>query len=160
MSLGERFPGDRSGQPLDIIRRESRRANRSPHLRKNHMPGADVIDRLDSAAGVNGMLYHHEGPYDATLLARNMNFMSSPVAAVAGTNAEALKATPRENVVDAVEQHRPLDGVAIIPPGGVDRSGKTYDYEEGSNMMVENGADYKRWPGMVRLHRRSTFIES
>jgi Pal1 cell morphology protein len=147
-SLGERFPGDRSGQPLDILRRESKRASRASHLKKKHIPGTDVIDKLDV---VPGRTYHHEGPYDATLLARNTSWESSPVAAVQGTNEEALKATPRENIIDAVERHRPLDGTAYIPPGGHDRFGRVYDYEEGSNMMIENGGNYKRWPEIVSL---------
>lgn len=144
-SLGERFPGDQSHKPLDIIRRDSKRAHRSPHLKKRHIPGADTIDRLDS---VNGP-YHHEGPYDAALLARNTSFESSPIAAVQDTTEEALKATPRENVLNSVTRHRPLDGVAAIPPGGTDRFGRRYDYKEGDNMMIVNGGNYKRWPGIV-----------
>ncbi|KAF2099888.1 hypothetical protein NA57DRAFT_23334, partial [Rhizodiscina lignyota] len=142
-SLGERFPGDKSHQPLDMIRRDSKRAHRSPHLRKQHMPGADTIDRLDN---VNGA-YHHEGPYDAALLARNTSYESSPIAAVQDSNEEALRATPRENVIDAVKRHRPLDGVAVVPPGQQDRFGRMYDYKEGDNMMIVNGGNYKRWPG-------------
>lgn len=146
-SLGARYPGDESNKPLDIIRRESKRANRAPHLRKKHLPGPDLVDRLDDSIPVGGM-YHHEGPYDATLLARNTSFNSSPVAAVQGTNEAALKATPRENVLDAIDRHRPLDGVAIIPPGQQDRFGRQYDYPEGENMMIDLGGNYKRWPGM------------
>ncbi|KAF1992082.1 hypothetical protein K402DRAFT_443494 [Aulographum hederae CBS 113979] len=144
-SLGERYPGDRSHQPLDQLMREQRRARRAPHLQKRHMPGADTIDKLDSGAV---RPYHHEGPYDAALLARNTSFASSPVAAVAETNAEALKATPKENIMDSLERHRPLDGVATIPPGGTDRFGRKYEYEEGGNQMIENGGNYKRWPGV------------
>lgn len=147
-SLKERYPGDKSNQPLDIIRRDSRKAHRSSHLKKQHIPGADMIDRLDPALG--GIAYHHEGPYDATSLARNLEYKSSPVAAVASTNEEALKATPRENIRDAVEKHRPLDGTAFIPPGERDTMGRTYHYEEGTDMMREgttSDAGYKRWPG-------------
>lgn len=147
-SLGERFPGDQSHKPLDIIRRDSKRAHRSPHLKKRHIPGADTIDRLDT---VNGA-YHHEGPYDAALLARNSSFENSPIAAVRDTTDEALRATPRENVVNSVQKHRPLDGVASIPPGGTDRFGRRYDYKEGDNMMIVNGGNYKRWPGIVSYH--------
>lgn len=146
-SLGERYPGDMSGKPLDSVRRASRQANHAPHLQKRHIPGPDTVDRLDEAAP--GGRYHHEGPYDAALLARNTSFNSSPIAAVRGTNAEALRATPKENVIDAIEKHRPLDGTAIIPPGGQDKLGRRYDYHEGENLMIELGGNYKRWPGVV-----------
>lgn len=136
-SLGER--------PLEFVKHEEKLAYRSPHLRKKHLPGTDSIDRLD--VGPAGR-YHHEGPYDAALLARNTSFESSPVAATMGTNNEALRATPVENIRDAVERHRPLDGVAAVPPGSEDRFGRRYDYKEGDNLMITEG-NYKRWPGVV-----------
>lgn len=120
-------------------------AYRSPHLRKNHIPGADRIDTLDN---INSP-YHHEGPYDATLISRNANLTYSPVAAVRSTNEEALKATPPEMIQDSLKQHKPLDGVAIVPPGMQDINGTTYNYEEGTDMMIENGGNYKRWSGVV-----------
>lgn len=147
-SLRGRFPGDNSHKPLDIIRKDSRKAERSPHLKKRHLPGADTIDRLDPAVG--GRAYHHEGPYDVTLLARNNSFDNSPLAALQASNQEALKATPQENIRDAVERHKPLDGVAIIPPGMSDRFGRSYNYEEGADLMHEENEDgpgYKRWSG-------------
>ncbi|KAK4990173.1 hypothetical protein LTR28_001500, partial [Elasticomyces elasticus] len=155
-SLTERFPGDKSHQPLDMIRRSSKKANRSPHLNKRHMPGADAIDRLDPTIG---SAYHHEGPYDAALLARNTDVKHSPIAALKESNEEALRATPRENIRDAVERHRPLDGTAIVPPGHRDSLGRKYDYEEGTDMMREGnppGGAYKQWPGekMHTLKRR------
>ncbi|TKA83824.1 hypothetical protein B0A55_00157 [Friedmanniomyces simplex] len=146
-SLKERFPGDESHKPLDVIRRDSKKAHRSPHLNKRHLPGPDVIDRLDPALG--GRAYHHEGPYDAAALAKNTkNDKYSPVAALQTTNEEALKATPRENIKDAVNRHKPLDGVAFVPPGVPDQFGRTYEYEEGTDMAREPGDDagYKRWP--------------
>jgi len=145
-SLSARYPGDDSHKPLDIIRRDSQRAHRAPHLKKRHQPGADLIDRLDPAIG--GRAYHHEGPYDAALLARNSSFQSSPVAALETSNAEALKATPAENIKDSLDRHMPLDGVAIVPPGVPDRFGRTYEYEEGADLLREPGGDgpgYKRW---------------
>lgn len=114
-SLSARYPGDDSHKPLDVLRRDSKKAYRSPHLKKHHIPGADTVDRLDPAIG--GKAYHHEGPYDAALLARNTSYRNSPVAALETSNQEALKATPRENVQDALERHKPLDGVAVVPPG-------------------------------------------
>lgn len=128
-----------------MLKHDSKLAHRSPHLQRKHLPGADTIDRLDVAGG----RYHHEGPYDAALLARNLTAIASPVEAVRYTNEQALRATPCENIVDAVERHRPLDGTASIPPGMADRFGRIYDYEEGADLMRETGADYKRWPGLV-----------
>jgi hypothetical protein len=143
-SLTSRFPGDESHRPLEILKREAKAANRAPHLRKQHIPGSDSIDRLDNVVGG----YHHDGPYEATLLARNTSFLTSPVEAVSGTNEEALKATPREKVIDSVEKHRPLDGVAVVPPGLTDTTGNTLNYQEGSDLMIEEG-HYKRWDGIV-----------
>jgi hypothetical protein len=148
--LGERFPGDMSHRPLELLRKEAKAADRAPHLKKKHIPGADLIDVLDPT--VVGGAYHHEGPYDATLLSRNMNPESSPVAAVAETNAEALRATPKELIRDALDKHVPLQGTAIIPPGARDFSGKEMIYEEGADLMREEdapGGAYKRWHGIV-----------
>lgn len=149
-SLGERYPGDMSHRPLDQLRQETKAAYRSPHLRKNHIPGADTIDSLDRTA--YGLAYHHEGPYDATLMARNTSYKSSPVAAVAGTNAEALKATPRENIQDSLDRHIPLSGTAVIPPGMPGPDGTVMNYEEGADLMREPdaaGGAYKRWDHVV-----------
>jgi hypothetical protein len=114
------------------------------------MPGADIIDSLDRS--FSGAAYHHGGPYDATLLARNTSTEISPVAAVKESNAEALRATPKEHVRDALDKHMPLQGTAVIPPGGYNLSGKEMQYEEGADLMREDSAEggpYKRWPGMV-----------
>ena len=133
-----------------MLKKDAKAANRSPHLRKKHQPGADSIDKLDDLFPTGA--YHHEGPYDATLLARNTSHRDSPVEAVSTVNEEALKATPREMVKDSVEKHRPLDGTAMIPPGMRDRYGNKYEYEEGTDMMRANnpeGGAYRRWPDMV-----------
>ncbi|CAD6576773.1 MAG: hypothetical protein ASARMPREDX12_008002 [Alectoria sarmentosa] len=148
-SLNQRFPGDQSHRPLDMIKKDAKMANRHPHLRKKHIVGPDTIDRMDTMGG-----FHHDGPYDATLLARNMSYTNSPVEAVSTTNEEALRATPQEMIKDSVEKHRPLDGVAMVPPGMEDRYGNVYNYKEGTDMMIENspeGGAYKRWPG-VQYH--------
>lgn len=149
-SLKERYPGDKSHQPLDVIRRDSKKAYRSPHLSKRSIPGADSIDRLDPAVG--GIAYHHEGPYDAALLSRNRNPKTAPLVPLKDSNAEALKATPAENIKDALERHKPLDGTAVVPPGEQDRFGRVYQYQEGADVMHEpssGDAGYKRWPGRV-----------
>lgn len=136
-------------RPLDTIKKETKAAHRSPHLRKKHVPAADTIDVLDKSFG---FAYHHEGPYDATLLRRNLNPKSSPIEAVKGTNEEALRATPREHIRDALDKHVPLQGVAAIPPGEPDHSGRKMRYEEGADLMREPdaaGGAYRRWPDLV-----------
>jgi hypothetical protein len=139
-----------SHRPLDQLRREAKAADRAPHLKKRHMPGADTIDVLDKS--MIGGAYHHEGPYDATLLARNTYYQNSPVEAVRETNAEAIRATPRENIKDSLVKHVPLQGTAVIPPGMVGYDGKEMQYEEGADLMREPdapGGAYKRWEGVV-----------
>jgi hypothetical protein len=130
--------------PLEAAKYDQKIAHRSPHLKKRHMPGPDTIDRLDPLGK-----YHHEGPYDAALLARNTSIETSPLAAISDSNREAIKATPRENIIDSIQKHKPLDGTAVVPPGTQDRFGRTYEYQEGDNMMTTFGGDYKRWPGVV-----------
>ena len=132
-----------------MVRASEKAAHRSPHLRKKHHVGADSIDSLDTIAG---SAYHHEGPYDATLLARNIAPKNAPIEALSASNEEALKATPQEKIQDSIEKHYPLDGIATVPPGTADRYGRTYQYQEGTDMMIENqpeGGAYKRWPGVV-----------
>lgn len=141
-----------SHRPLDQIRQDTKRAHRSPHLRKHALPGADVIDSLDDS--MCGGAYHHEGPYDATLISRNLNMKYSPVAATEATNAKAIKATPKEHIRDALERHVPLQGIAIIPSGLRGSDGKRMEYEEGADLMREEdaaGGAYKRWPGVKYL---------
>ena len=144
-SLSQRFPGDNTHNPLDMLRKDSRAARRAPHLSRKYMPGADQIDRLDKVLGQ----YHHEGPYDAALLSRNISPKLSPLQAVQGTNNETIRATPTEKIQDSLKKHRPLDGVAVVPPGMPDRFGRVYHYEEGEDMMRDFGGNYKRWPGVV-----------
>ncbi|RMZ90465.1 hypothetical protein DV736_g2315, partial [Chaetothyriales sp. CBS 134916] len=146
-SLSERFPGDMSHRPLDTLRKEKYTADRSRHSTRKHHIRPDSIDSLDDAGPA---AYHHGGPYDSTLFARN-NSANSPLDALADSNAEALKATPYEKIIDSVRGHRPLDGVATYAPGETDRNGHTYEYEQGDNMMIADGAGggpYKRWPGI------------
>jgi hypothetical protein len=139
-----------SHRPLDMLRKQNKAADRAPHLKKRHIPGPDQIDALDrSLPGA----YHHGGPYDATLLARNTSFNSSPIEAVRHSNDEALKATPKENIRDALDKHVPLQGTATIPPGMRGLDGRVMQYEEGADLMRENdapGGAYKRWEGLVR----------
>ncbi|KAL8422203.1 hypothetical protein RB596_002809 [Gaeumannomyces avenae] len=146
-SLTQRFPGDMSHRPLDMIKRDVRAADRAPHLRKTRLPDTDTIDGLDTIGGT----YHHGGPYDATLISRNTNKMYSPVEAVKDSNMEAIKATPKEYIQDSLVKHVPLQGTAMIPPGGVDMTGNVMRYEEGADLMREPdapGGAYKRWDGI------------
>ncbi|KXH66608.1 hypothetical protein CSAL01_05281 [Colletotrichum salicis] len=147
-SINQRFPGDMSHRPLDMIKREQRAADRAPHLRtRKYGPVTDTIDSLDSIGGV----YHHGGPYDATLASRNRNKRYAPVEAVKESNMEALKATPREYIQDSLEKHVPLQGTGLIPAGGTDMSGNVMNYEEGADLMREpnnQGGAYKRWDGI------------
>ena len=112
--MSSRFNGDQSHRPLEMIKRDAKLANRAPHLRKKNHVGPDVIDVLDN---IGPGAYHHEGPYDATLTARNNKPTFSPVEAVRSSNEETLKATPKEKIQDSIEKHRPLDGVAMVPSG-------------------------------------------
>lgn len=128
----------------------------SRHRRYRSIP-PDPIDVLDntSPAGV----YHHGGPYDATLLSRNLNPKYSPLAAVRDSNMAALEATPREFVDDALTKHVPLQGTSSVPPGQRDLGGAVMRYEDGADMMREEGSHggaYKRWPGLVSSTPRDT----
>ncbi|KAI1392720.1 uncharacterized protein F4822DRAFT_391895 [Hypoxylon trugodes] len=141
-----------SERPLDAVKRASKKADRAPHLRKKNQTGMDTIDVLDET-GFGGA-YHHDGPYDATLASRNRDKRYAPVEAVKYGNQEALKATPRENVVDSLERHVPLQGTATIPPGARDYGGRVMNYEEGADLMREAdapGGAYKRWDN-VKYH--------
>lgn len=151
-SLRERYPGDMSHRPLAILTREYRAADRAPHLHNPHRQQPhDTIDALDITGPVPGV-YHHGGPFDAAMKARNLNKKYAPVEAVRSTNMEALKATPSEFVQDSLVKHVPLQGTAVIPPGMKDFSGRTMQYEEGADLMREEDADggpYKRWDHIV-----------
>lgn len=105
-----------------------------------------MIDRLDN---VGGFSYHHEGPYDATYRAKNTSKKHGPVYALKHSNEAALKATPRDKIIDSLEGRRPLDGVAFFPPGTTDRDGQKYDYQEEYGMTNEDPGDYKPWPRTV-----------
>ncbi|KAI0995462.1 hypothetical protein K3495_g12717 [Podosphaera aphanis] len=148
-SLGERFPGDMSHRPLEQLRKETKAAHRAPHLKKKHLPGTDTIDSLDSSAF--GLLYHHGGPYDATLLAPNRNQKYAPIEALKSSNDEALRATPKDYIRDALQKHMPLQGTATIPAGMRGYDGQIMLYEEGADLMREAdapGGAYRRWADM------------
>lgn len=120
-----------------------RRSHRYP--RTSQLVNPDIIDQLDD---VTNYSYHHEGPYDAVRPERNRVSQHSPLEAVRESNEEALRATPHDKIIDCLNSHRPLDGVAYFPPGTTDRDGQLYSYEEGSNMMNDYG-NFMRLPGQV-----------
>lgn len=140
-----------SHRPLDILKKEHRAADRAPHLRtRKNGPMTDTIDGLDTIGGV----YHHGGPYDATLASRNRNKQYAPVEAVKESNEEALRATPREYIQDSLTKHVPLQGTGTVPVGSSDMRGNVMNYEEGADLMREpdaQGGAYKRWDGIVSL---------
>lgn len=150
-------------RPLEQIKRETKAADRSPHLRRNNRALPDQIDALDDVVppglgGVHvggsggGIPYHHEGPYDAALASRNRDPRTAPLAAVEGGNRAALRATPAANVADAVGHHVPLQGVASVPSGEADYAGNVMRYDEGDDLMREPdapGGAYRRYQHVV-----------
>ncbi|KAK3984861.1 protein pal1 [Cladorrhinum sp. PSN332] len=151
-SLRKRYPGDMSHRPLAMLQREHRAADRAPHLHNHRrQQPSDTIDLLDDSGPVPGVPYHHGGPFDPAMKARNTNPFYSPVAAVQETNSLAIKATPAEYIEDSLVKHVPLQGTAVVPPGMKDLSGRTMEYEEGADLMREKdapGGAYKRWDGI------------
>ncbi|KAJ5114492.1 hypothetical protein NUU61_000251 [Penicillium alfredii] len=143
------FSGSPEHHPVEPPRRRDsgvplrRRSMQQKYSRHSQLVHPDIIDQLDN---VTAFSYHHEGPYDAVCPERNLVSQSSPLEAVKESNAEALRATPRDKIVDCINSHRPLDGTAFFPPGTSDPSGQHYDYEEGSNMMNDFG-NFMRMPG-------------
>ncbi|KAH7156648.1 hypothetical protein EDB81DRAFT_880957 [Dactylonectria macrodidyma] len=143
-SITQRFPGDMTHRPLEILRKEARAADRAPHLRRKNIPHTDTIDALDTIGGT----YHHGGPFDAALASRNRQEKYSPAAAVHDSNMEAIRATPREYIEDSLRRNKPLQGIAIIPSGQEDFRGNVMQYKEGADLMRERdaaGGAYKRY---------------
>jgi hypothetical protein len=143
-----------SDRQLDMTKSDERPADRQHrrHHRKR-LSDTDTIDALDTIGGT----YHHGGPYDATLMSRNLNKKYSPVAAVEESNMEAIRATPRENIMDSLVKHVPLQGTASIPNGSPDMRGQIMHYKEGADLMREpdaEGGAYKRWDGVVSNMRQ------
>lgn len=139
-------------RPLEQIRKETKAAYRAPHLRKHNLTPTDQIDSLDN---ITGLTYHHDGPYDATLAARNQDPKYAPVEAVKTSNMEAIKATPYEHLQDSLTKHVPLSGTAVVPSGQEDFAGRIMNYEEGADLMREEDAEggpYRRWHAQDRPH--------
>ena len=164
-SLSESVPsvwwsGDPEHHPVEPRWRRDSFASghqRPGHIysRQSQLVNPDIIDQLDDATIYS---YHHEGPYDAVCPERNCISQNSPLEAVRESNEEALRATPRDKIVDCLNSHRPLDGTAFFPPGTTDRNGQTYDYEEGFNMMNDYG-NFMRLPGRVSTSRQASRLK-
>lgn len=105
----------------------------------------DTIDSLDVSFFGDGA-YHHEGPYDATLASRQIPGYA-PIDAVKYTNAQALAATPRANIIDSLTRKVPLQGVGMVPPGVVGPGGQRFDYEEDD--IQRSQGRLGRWPDVV-----------
>lgn len=136
-------------KPTEERERERRSSSNRKHRSRHSRPYTDTIDSLDRAGGV---VYHHEGPYDATLAAVNSNKKKSPLEAVKHSNNEAIKATPREYIQDSLTKHVPLQGTSNIPSGMPDQNGNVLYYQEGADLMREPdapGGAYRRYDFVV-----------
>ena len=139
------------------VRHSKSASTRKHRSSRSNRPYTDTIDSLDR---VGGVVYHHEGPYDATLAAVNVNKKKSPLEAVKDSNLEALKATPPEFIQDSLVKHVPLQGTSNIPSGMPDRFGNVLHYEEGADLMREPdapGGAYRRYDFIVSFFFRISF---
>ncbi|KAJ6257831.1 hypothetical protein Dda_7620 [Drechslerella dactyloides] len=105
---------------------------------------ADTIDHLDTSFGL--FTFHHEGPYDATLSHRNRNPLKSPIQATRYGNEMALKATAPQDIENSLQFGRPLDGVALFPPGTKVANGEVLQYEEYD--VNRKDGNFRRYPGI------------
>ncbi|TGZ82232.1 hypothetical protein EX30DRAFT_340113 [Ascodesmis nigricans] len=130
----------RSSRPVHHTRRSTSASDvpRRHGRRRNLLPGADTIDRMGDV-NPHGIALHHDGPFEATLAARNRIPRYAPVEALKESNEAAIRATPRANIIDSLEKHYPLQGTAVNPPG----VGGVGDYEEYDIHRREG--NYKRW---------------
>ena len=92
---------------------------------------------------------HNEGPFDAASYAENYNRnyrRYAPIDALKESNQLTLDATPLGNIEDCLVQHRPLEGVASVPPGTIDigSGGRPMEYQE-ENLLQNLG----RWEGVI-----------
>lgn len=110
------------------------------HRRKiSRIPAPDPIDVLGSVLDTP---YHHDGPFEATLLARQVPGRA-PVDALKWSNAQTIIATPAASWRDCFDSHYPLSGVAAYPPG----KGGLGEYEEYD--IQQRDGDLGRYKHMV-----------
>ncbi|CAK7265982.1 hypothetical protein SEPCBS57363_001865 [Sporothrix epigloea] len=152
--MSHQYPVPEASKPRlptgEGVHRSSSAATRKHRSSRSNRPYTDTIDSLDRIGGV----YHHEGPYDATLAAVNKKKKHSPLDAVKNSNLEAIKATPPEFIQDSLVKHVPLQGTSNIPSGMPDRFGNVLHYEEGADLMREAdapGGAYRRYD-FIKYH--------
>ncbi|EPS44657.1 hypothetical protein H072_1355 [Dactylellina haptotyla CBS 200.50] len=129
--------GPRAAPP----KRHSRTESRQKPVQR--VLAADTIDSLDTSFGL--FTFHHEGPYDATLSHRNRNPHRSPVQATRYGNEMALKATAPQDIQNSLQFGRPLDAVALFPPGTQIYGGDVLEYEEYD--VNRKDGNFRRYPG-------------
>ncbi|KAF3905605.1 hypothetical protein AA313_de0209982 [Arthrobotrys entomopaga] len=133
----------RSNGPRAPPKRHSRNEGRS-RSNPQRVLAADTIDSLDTSFGL--FTFHHEGPYDATLSHRNRNPLKSPVQATRFGNEMALRATLPQDIENSLQFGRPLEGVAIFPPGTRAVGGEVLEYDEYD--LNRRDGNYRRYPGV------------
>jgi hypothetical protein len=139
--------GAKERSVVQEVKRANRRADRDPLLRP--IP-SDQIDRLDTSTGSRS--FHHGGPFDAALLARQVPG-KAPVDALQESITEALHAVPKTNIQDSLLFQRPLDGFGMIPPGMHAPNGQLMDYHE--DIFFSTSDTYgERADKFRKMHRR------
>jgi hypothetical protein len=93
----------------------------------------DTIDALDDAAFSS---YHHEGPYDAAAPARNKIPKRSPVFAFGDSSTDSGKSS-HEDSTKSLGGDSPQTEKILPPPGVVDRDGRVYEHDDGSNVLYD-----------------------
>jgi len=131
-----------SHSPEGQVHRHHHHSAHRPH-RPAELP-PDIIDRLDDSVPPS-LVRHHSGPFDPVTRSAYLPTKQSPLAALAHSNEEALKATPETSIRDSLNKHVPLQNTAVVPPGepipGAPE--ETLDYKE-ENLIGDIG----RWEGI------------
>jgi hypothetical protein len=102
----------------------------------------DVIDLMDDTT----LLRHHSGPFDAVTKSAYLSKDKSPLAALEKSTEQILKATPEISIRDSLNQHVPLQNIAVVAPGQTIPGGlpdEVLDYKE-ENLIGDVG----RWDGI------------
>ncbi|BFZ63528.1 hypothetical protein YB2330_004653 [Saitoella coloradoensis] len=124
-----------SERPLETVEKYEKAVRSQQRHTRNP---SDQIDMLDSSlyplAKKGARPLHHSGPYDAAMKPEVLE-------ATALGNQLALEATPRQNIVEAIQNHVPLDGTAAIPPGV---GGMTYTEQD-----IEQDEGLGQYPGVT-----------
>lgn len=108
---------------------------RNDDRKRGHIPN-DQIDALDNILGS----YHHEGPFDATLQARQQ--YRAPLDALKYTTQKAIAHTDPDSLRRSIATKTPLDGVAKV--GGVplkSEVGEEVDIEDVGDSHVLDDED-------------------